>query len=133
MDWSDEVDRRVRRMFGDLQESSPAPWAPSVDIKETPDALEVIAEIPGMRKDEIAVSMQEGVLSISGEKKTEERKEGENWHRTERIFGSFQRSFYIPSEVDDKKIQANYKDGVLKVILPKKEEQKRKQIPIKVE
>ncbi len=132
-DWSDEVDKRMRRIFGDLSESAQQLWAPSVDIKETQDALEVIAEVPGMKKDEISVSMHEGVLSISGEKRTEERKEGENWHRTERVFGSFQRSFYIPSEIDQAKIQASYKDGILRVALPKKEEQKRKEIPIKVE
>ncbi|MCK5833999.1 Hsp20/alpha crystallin family protein [bacterium] len=132
MDWSDEVDKRMRKMFGDLSETGPALWAPGVDIKETTDALEVIAEIPGMKKEEISVSMHEGVLSISGEKKMEERKETESWHRNERIFGSFQRSFYIPSEIDQSKILASYKDGVLKVVLPKKEEQKRKEIPIKV-
>ena len=108
-------------------------WVPSLDLAETKDSYVVKAEIPGMAKDAINVSMKEGVLSISGEKKTEERKDGENWHRIERAFGTFQRSFYIPTEVDETKVKAAYKDGVLTVSMPKREEAKRKEIPIAVE
>ncbi len=134
VDWTDEVERRMRRMFGQEEAEGERPmWAPRVDIKETNDELVVKAEVPGMNKKDINVSMKDGVLSISGEKKTEERKEGENWHRIERSFGAFQRSFYIPTEVDEGKVKAAYKDGVLTVSMPKREEAKRKEIPIAVE
>ncbi|RKZ29401.1 Hsp20/alpha crystallin family protein [bacterium] len=132
-DWTDEVERRIRRMFREEPEGDSPMWAPRVDIKETADALEVHAEIPGMKKEDINVSMKEGILSISGEKKTEERDEGDNWHRIERMFGTFRRSFYIPTEVDETKVKAAYKDGVLTITMPKKEEAKRKEIPIQVE
>ena len=131
MGFSDDVERRMRKMFQEEDSEKPG-WAPRVDIKETDEDLEVVAEIPGMKKEDIKVSMHEGVLSISGEKKAEEEKEGENWHRIERSFGSFQRSFYIPREVDESKISASYDDGVLSVKLPKREEARRKEIPIQV-
>ncbi len=132
-DWSDEIEERMRQIFDKTRLSDESILAPRADIKENDDAFEVIAELPGMEKKDISVSMSEGVLSISGEKRAEERKKGENWHRTERVFGSFRRSFYIPSGIDQSKIKASYKNGVLKVVLPKKEDQKLKEIPVEVE
>lgn len=134
MDSFEDIERKIRRLQGEeTSESESMVWAPRVDIKENDDELVVQAEVPGMKKEDFNVNMKEGVLSISGEKRTEEKTEGENWHRIERVFGRFQRSFYIPTEVDDKKIKASYKDGVLEIKLPKKEEAKRKEIPISVD
>lgn len=134
MESFEELERRMRRQYGDEQpESETMVWAPRVDIKENENELVVHAEVPGMKKEDFCVNMKEGVLSISGEKRDEEKTEGDNWHRIERVFGRFQRSFYIPTEVDDKKIKAAYKDGILTVTLPKREEAKRKEIPISVE
>ncbi len=134
MDSFEDIERRMRKLQGEeTSESESMAWAPRVDIKESEDELIVHAEVPGMKKEDFNVNMKEGVLSISGEKRAEEKTESENWHRIERMFGRFQRSFYIPTEVDDKKIKASYKDGVLEVKLPKKEEAKRKEIPISVD
>jgi len=134
VDWTNDVDDRIRKFLGEESESeSSSIWAPRVDIKENENSLVVHAEVPGMEKSDFNVTMKEGVLSISGEKKMEEKQEGENWHRIERVFGRFQRSFYIPTEVDESKIKANYKDGVLSVTLPKKEEAKKKEIPIDID
>jgi len=134
MESFEELERRMRKHYGEEQsESETLVWAPRVDIKETENELVVHAEVPGMKKEDFCVNMKEGVLSISGEKRSEEKTEGDNWHRIERVFGRFQRSFYIPTDVDDKKIKAAYKDGILTVTLPKREEAKRKEIPISVE
>jgi len=134
VDWTNDFDDRIRKFLGEESESeSSSIWAPRVDIKENENSLVVHAEVPGMEKSDFNVTMKEGVLSISGEKKMEEKQEGENWHRIERVFGRFQRSFYIPTEVDESKIKANYKDGVLSVTLPKKEEAKKKEIPIDID
>ena len=132
-DWTDDIERRMRKVLGGEEESEVTAWVPRVDIKENEQELIVTAEIPGIEKKDVKVSMKEGVLCISGDKKNEERQEGDNWHRVERVYGSFQRSFYIPTEVDDEKISAAYKDGVLHVKLPKREEAKRKEIPINIE
>jgi len=123
----------MQRLFDVRSEAEKQVWAPRVDIKETANELVVSADVPGIDKKDVNVSMKEGVLSISGERKSEQRAEGENWHRIERVFGSFQRSFYIPVDVDESKIKASYKDGVLNIALPKKEEAKKKEIPIQVE
>ena len=130
-EWTNEVERRMKKMF-DPEENRPV-LVPRVDIKETKNELVVSVEIPGMEKKDINVAMKEGVLTVSGEKKSEARNENESWHRIERVYGAFQRSFYIPLDVDETKIKAAYKDGVLNVTLPKKEEAKPKEIPISVE
>ena len=106
-------------------------WEPTIDVYEDKDKLTVKAELPGMKKEDIAVSLEGSTLTVSGERKQEqERKEGETY-RSERFFGRFQQSITLSQQVDPKKIQANYKDGVLTITLPKSEEAKRKQIEIK--
>ena len=106
-------------------------WTPSIDVYEDKDNVTVQAELPGMKKDEIDVSMVGDTLTISGERKHhEEKKEGETY-RAERYFGRFQRSITLPQRVDAEKIQANYKDGVLTITCPKAEEVKPKQIDVK--
>ena len=107
-------------------------WAPSVDIAETPEAFEIKAELPDVKKEDVKVSVEEGQLRISGERKQEKEEKGKRFHRVERSYGSFMRSFSLPENVDDSKLSAEYKDGVLKVVLPKTEKAKPKAIAVKV-
>jgi HSP20 family protein len=107
-------------------------WSPALDVFDEKDHFVVNAELPGMKKEEIDLSFQDGVLSISGERKqTTENTEGETF-RSERYFGRFQRSVTLPAAVDSSKISASYKDGILSVTLPKSEAAKPKQIAVNV-
>ena len=107
-------------------------WAPAVDVSEKDDSVFVRAEIPGMSKDDIKLTVHDGTFTISGEKQQEKTDEKENYYRTERSFGSFCRTFSLPSTIQADKIKANYKDGILMVTLPKVEEAKPKEIAIEV-
>ena len=107
-------------------------WAPLVDIYDSKDNLVVKADLPGLSKDDIQVAIQENILTISGEKKQELNVSENEYLRTERFYGSFHRAITLPTEVDRTKVQANFKDGVLELILPKKEEAKPQQIKIDV-
>jgi HSP20 family protein len=107
-------------------------WNPSVDLFEDKDSVTVKAEVPGMKKEDIDVSLEGRTLAICGERR-EEKKEGKGTaHRSERYYGRFYRSVELPSAVDATKIQAAYRDGVLTVTMPKAEEAKRKQIDVQV-
>jgi HSP20 family protein len=107
-------------------------WAPALDLIQDKDEVQVRVELPGMKKEEIGISLHEGVLTISGERKREEEKKEGELFRSERYFGKFQRSISLPSAVDAKKVKATYKDGILTVSLPKAEEAKPKQIEVSV-
>ncbi|MGD8562721.1 MAG: Hsp20/alpha crystallin family protein [Desulfarculaceae bacterium] len=98
-------------------------FAPAVDVKETDKAIEFRAEIPGLKSEEIEVTLTGDVLTIKGEKKSEHEEEDGDYHLVERRFGSFQRSFRLPMEVNRKELKASHKDGVLTVSLPKKEKE----------
>ena len=114
-------------------ELSFADWAPSVDIEEEEDKYVIKADLPGVDKKDIDVKLENGVLSIRGEKQTEsETGKGTKRHRTERFHGSFARSFTLPDAVKADKVDASYKDGVLSLTIPKEEEAKPKSIDIKV-
>jgi HSP20 family protein len=106
-------------------------WTPAVDVYEDKDEITVRAELPGMKKEDIEVTVVGDTLTISGERKHEEEKKEGEVYRSERYLGRFQRSVTLPTEVDPNKVQATYKDGVLTVTLPKSEQAKRKQIEIK--
>jgi HSP20 family protein len=107
-------------------------WSPALDVFDDKDSLVVKVELPGLKKDEINLSLHDGVLTISGERKREvEKKAGETF-RSERYFGKFQRSVTLPTAVDSTKVAAAYKDGVLTVELAKSEEAKPKQIAVSV-
>jgi HSP20 family protein len=106
-------------------------WAPPVDLFEHQDEFVVRLELPGMKKEDIEVSLNQGVLSISGERKSAEHKEAEP-HRAERFFGRFTRSVTLPASVKADEIKANYRNGVLTINLPKTEEAKPKQIQVEV-
>src|SRR6185437_8078466 len=104
-----------------------------VDVLEGKDKITVNAEVPGFRREDLDVSVHENNLIISGERKAdEERKDGE-FHRSERFYGRFHRSISLPFSVDNSKIEARYRDGVLTVTLPKSEQAKARQIEVKVE
>jgi HSP20 family protein len=106
---------------------------PAIDVYEDKDNVFVRAELPGMKKDEIDISLHEGVLTLSGERKLENEYEKADSHRTERFVGRFQRSVTLPAPVEAGKVRATYKDGVLAVTLPKAEEAKPKQITVNVD
>ena len=108
-------------------------WLPSLDVAETKGDLVVKAELPGMDPKDIDISLNEGVLTIRGEKKQEKEEKEEGYHLIERSYGSFTRSIRLPKDVQSDMIDASFKNGVLKVVLPKSEEAKKKEIKIKVE
>lgn len=114
-----------------------APWSdaqfsPALDVKEDEKNIYVHAELPGLDEDHIDISIKDGVLALKGEKKTEEKKEGENYVRIERSYGSFHRSVALSSDVDESKVDARFKNGVLSITLPKTiNERKEQKIKIK--
>ena len=105
-------------------------WNPLVDIFENDNELVIKAELPGMNAKDIEVRLENNVLTLKGERHFEKEAKEENYHRIEREYGNFVRTFALPTAVDGDKVTAEYKDGVLKVVLPKKEETKPK--PIKI-
>lgn len=108
-------------------------WSPAVDVSETNEAVIVKVDLPGVNPDDVEISLSENVLTIKGEKKKEEEEKKQNFYRMERYYGSFMRAIQLPCEIEEEKISATYKDGVLKIVLPKKPEEKKKVIKIKVE
>ena len=105
-------------------------WSPNVDVSETEKNYEVKAEIPGLKKEDIKVTVEDNILKLSGEKKHEEETNDKNYHRLERSYGKFERSFRLPKEVKKEEIKASYKNGVLDVVIPKAEEVKPKEITV---
>ncbi len=132
----DEMDKMIDRMFRDSYDSrdESSSWMPPVDIVENKDEIMVRADVPGLEKDNFKVSVEDSVLTISGEKKVEyDEKDKENsFHRSERVYGSFSRSFTLPNNVDTGSVKAKYRNGVLQVAISKLEESKPKQIDIDV-
>ncbi len=128
-----EIDRLFEEPFGFLAPSTSffEGWTPAVDIFEDKDKYTVKAELPGMKKEEIEVSLVGNTLTISGERKQELEKQERESYRSERYFGRFQRSVTLPEQVQENKIEAAYKNGVLTITLPKAEETKPRQISIK--
>ena len=109
-----------------------ADWVPSVDVSETEGAYQIKAEIPDVKKEDVRVTLEEGVLTIQGERKQEKEETGKKYHRVERSYGSFVRSFTLPDLVDEEKVKAEFKDGVLNLQLPKSEKAKPKAIEVTV-
>jgi HSP20 family protein len=122
----------VRKEAGKEEAMTVADWAPLVDITEDEKEYLIKAELPEVKQEEVKVSLQDDVLSISGERKFEKEEKGKKYHRVERAYGSFSRSFSLPQDADSGKVQAEFKDGVLKVHLPKSEKAKPKSIEVKV-
>jgi HSP20 family protein len=134
------LQERMNRMFDESYRGRQAgedwalggSWAPAVDIYETDGSIVLQAELPGLDPKDVDVRVENNVLTLRGQRKFDETVTKDNYHRVERSYGSFTRSFTLPSEVDTEKIQANYRDGVLRLTLPTREEAKPKQIAINV-
>jgi HSP20 family protein len=107
-------------------------WAPLVDISEDDKEYLIKADLPEVKKEDVKISVHEGVLAISGERKYEKEEKGKKYHRVERAFGRFERSFSVPEDSEEDKVSAEFKDGVLKVHLPKSAKSKPKDREIKV-
>ncbi len=107
-------------------------WSPAVDIFETDNAIVLKAELPGMTEKDIDLTVDRNLLTIKGERQFENEVNKDNYHRVERAYGSFMRSFQLPATVDTTKVQAEQKNGILTITLPKKEEEKPKKINIKI-
>lgn len=130
---------RMNRIFDDTLSRPPlrhdedvftGTWAPPVDIFETKDKMVLKAELPGLDEGQIHLRFEDGVLSLEGERKFEKESGDENYHRVERSYGRFMRSFSIPTLIDNEKISATFHNGILTVELPKREDTKPKQIKI---
>jgi HSP20 family protein len=138
MNLQDEVNSLFRRSF--LRGAEPvsaveraAVWAPAIDLYESDDKLTVEAELPGLDSDDIDITIEDDILHIKGERKFSDEVKEENYHRIERAYGYFERNIPLPHKVQGDKVAATVKDGLLRIEMPKAEEAKPKQIPIKVE
>jgi HSP20 family protein len=109
-----------------------ADWMPTVDISETDSAYLIKAELPEVKKEDVKVTVENGVLTLQGERRQEKEEKGKKYHRVERSYGSFARSFTLPESVDEGAVKAEYKDGMLSLHLPKTEKVKPKSIDVKV-
>ena len=136
----EEVSDRLNRMFARTAASRTngketmivADWTPSVDISETEQEYQIKAEIPDVKKEDVKVTVEDGVLTIQGERKHEKEEKGKKYHRIERSYGSFVRTFSLPDVIEEEKVNADFKDGVLNLHLPKSEKAKPKAIEVKV-
>ena len=126
---NDEIDRFFNDFGMNFIEMDTV-WKPTVDLSETEEGFEVKAELPGMKKEDIKVEMNDGLLILTGEKKQEKKDDKKNYHRIERAYGKFERSFRLPSNVKGEEIKAKYKNGVLTIEIPKSEEAKPKEIAV---
>ena len=135
----EELQTRLNRLFNDVpmrraETNGPffADWAPAVDIQESGTEYLIKVELPEMKKEDVKVEVLDGVLTIEGERTQEKEEPGKKFHKVERSYGKFVRQFALPTEVEAAKVQAEYKDGVLNVHLPKTSETKPKTIQVKV-
>ena len=132
---SDRLNRvfaRVPRGGNENEAMTVADWVPSVDISETTAEYVIKAEIPEVKKEDVKVTLEHGVLTVQGIRRQEPEEKGRKYHRVERSYGTFVRSFSLPDLVDDTKVQAVFKEGILILHLPKSEKAKPKAIEVKV-
>ena len=135
----EDMSERLNRVFSrpSLRNSGKenltvADWMPTVDISETEGEYLIKAELPEVRKEDVKVTVENGVLTLQGERRQEKEEKGKRFHRVERSYGSFVRSFTLPESVDESSVKAEYKDGALNLHLPKSEKVKPKAIDVKV-
>lgn len=136
-----QIHRELDRMF-DFTERWPTPfrtfgllegtWTPTVDVYEDKDNVHIKAELPGLKKEDIEISVQGDTLILKGERKSESEEKKENYYRVERVYGQFHRAISLPAPVKSEEVKATYKDGILDIVLPKKEEAKAKQIQVNI-
>jgi len=138
---AETVRSRYNRLFEDAlgslfsplaqtEEVSNRNWLPAVDVAETPEGLSLYAELPGLSKEDVDISLEDHTLTIRGERKFEKDVKEENYHRIERSYGAFSRSFTLPANVRNDDVKATFKDGVLTIQIPKVEEAKPRKIAI---
>jgi len=125
------ADYRTRSPFGE-EEMAQGAWIPAVDIYETKESIILNVELPGVTKENISLEVKDSTLTIKGEKKLEKDVKEENFHRMERTYGSFTRAFTLPTTVQQDKVKAKFRDGILEIMLPKAEEAKPKHIKVDV-
>jgi HSP20 family protein len=137
----DELQTRLSTLFGRApvrtdggkdEAITVAEWAPLVDIVEDEHEYLIKAELPEVKKEAVKVTVQDGVLSVAGERKLVKEEKGKKYHRVERAYGSFARSFSLPEDGDENKVTADFKDGVLQVHVPKSEKARPKNIDVKI-
>ena len=135
----EDMSERLNRVFSrpSLRNSGKenltvADWVPTVDISETDGEYLIKAELPEVKKEDVKVTVENGVLTLQGERRQEKEEKGKRFHRVERLYGSFVRSFSLPESVDESGVKAEYKEGVLNLHLPKSEKVKPKAIDVKV-
>ena len=134
------IQERMNRLFDDSMRTirpgdeslSSAIWTPPVDIYETEGEVILKAELPEINQKDIEIQIENNTLTLRGERKFEKDDKKENYHRIERAYGSFVRSFTLPSSIDQDRIKADYRDGILKISMPKREETKPKQIKVAI-
>src|SRR5438045_2868577 len=138
----DEAQNRLSRFFlggfpnrmgsGEIHSLAVADWSPEIDISEDDHGYVLKADLPEMKKDDVRVTVEDGILSVSGERKIEKEDQKKKFHRIERCFGTFRRSFTLPEDADSTKVTADFHDGVLKVHLPTTPIARSKAIDVKV-
>ena len=139
----DEAQNRLSRFFlggfpnrmgsGEIHSLAVADWSPEVDISEDDHGYLLKADLPEMKKDDVKVTVEDGILSVSGERKTEKEDLKKKFHRIERCYGTFRRSFTLPEDADSTKVTAEFRDGVLKVHLPTTTRARLKALEVKVQ
>lgn len=137
------LNQRMERLFDEFlgrglrntseERSLRGAWVPAINVLEREDAMIIAADLPGMKAEDVEVTVDDGTLTIRGERKLEEAAEGETYHRVERIYGAFERSFSLSNTVDTEKIEARFKNGEMTLTLPKREEAKPRSVKITVE
>jgi HSP20 family protein len=130
------LQERMNRLFdesrdrGTAEDVAQGAWVPPIDIHETPESLVLKAELPGLKREDIQIELQDSTLVLKGEKRFEKDVNEENYHRIERSYGSFQRSFTLPGMIKQDGVKAKFTDGVLEITLPKVEEAKPRQVKV---
>jgi HSP20 family protein len=125
-------DRKPTGLMHEKELMKAMDWAPSVDVTEDEKEYLISADAPGVKREDLKVTVQEGVLTISGERKSEKEEKGKKFHKVERSYGSFSRSFTLPEDAEEDKLAAEFKEGVLTVHLPKTAQAKTKSKKIKI-
>jgi len=129
------IQNEINRAFDEAWRGrTPTPatglYWPAVDVTENKNEFKLVAELPGMKREDVKISLTENVLTLRGEKRARKEEENESWHQVERTYGSFERSFQLTCPVDASKVKARFEDGVLTVLLPKSEESRPREIDI---
>jgi HSP20 family protein len=136
----EEVSNRLNSLFGRMPARAEtgadmlavADWMPTVDISETESGYLIKAEIPEVKKEDVKVNIQDGMLTISGERHQEKEEKNKRYHRLERVYGSFSRSFRMPDDADENTVNAEFKDGMLNVTLPKSKKAETKSVSVSI-